>query len=242
MKENCLKIKSLIAYDKIGDAINTLMSISINDKMLTNRIVVLSSKYHEIKNTSNIGLITRDVSATELTKIRYSLLTITDEIEQLENKKDIYQNNQLSANLEKKFQQEYKDVIHVFKSVIESHPDTTKEIEKYHFLYNSLSEKRLEAIKNNRKHLTDDLSVEIMTLLSIIEKNLAKELKSDKVISKITNHNTIKNYFSTNKHLELDLNEKKHVFKDIAFHNISFSVIIGIKIREKRIIQLLGEI
>ena len=184
MKEQINRIKKLISIDEVEKAIDLILSFDSIGKEYVNLLIVNSSKFHELKSLERNGLIQMNNSSIEKSQIRFAILQIVDEIEKKTNKEDF---EDLPSRLFSKFPLEVINILVSEKTSINKHFDDAiqnikgkkkiKKIEKFKFLYNSLSERRFDAIKAKNLLLAKDVSSEIFTLLSIFEDDFKKEIK-----------------------------------------------------------------
>jgi len=192
MKDEIDKIKKLIAVDKIEEALDKLLNFEAIDNKYVNEVILNSSKLYEINSLERKGVVERKNVAIEKSQIRLALLQIIDELGKGNSTKDT---DDIADNLYSKAPLEVLSSLNGEKVSINNQLNDVlknvegdkrkRKIEKIKFLYNSLSERRLLAIKNRNLLLAKDITTEIFTVLSIFEddfKNEAKDFSSFNVI------------------------------------------------------------
>ena len=173
MKETILKIKKLIAVDKIEEALNSILSINGVDKEYVNETIVNSSKFFEISSLDRKGVIDRNSVAIEKTQIRYALLEIVDKIE-----KSKPEERELPTGLFSVYPMEVLSSLTTENSIINSHFEKAKKklanqekeikkLEKFKFLYNCLSRRRIESISKKNFHAVSYTHLTLPTICSV---------------------------------------------------------------------------
>lgn len=185
MKKEIDKIKKLIAVDNVEEALNMLLAFDFIDKQSTNEIILNSSKFHEVNSLERIGIIKRENSALEKSNIRYALLQIIDRLYKENSLSDLKEMpdklySKQPLELFSTLNGEKLSINNIFDEVYEKIKSVRKrkKIEKFKFLFNSLSDRRLDAISKQNLILAKDISSEIFALLSIFEEDFQKDLKN----------------------------------------------------------------
>ena len=92
------QIRKFIEKGKLKDAIEILIDLAKTlDGDLRNQVSIISMQYYTIEIESDLGLINREIKATERIKVAHCILNLLTKLEKIEyTRKDIGQNDLFS--------------------------------------------------------------------------------------------------------------------------------------------------
>ena len=167
-----MNIQNLIAEDKIREAINALMDMQIDAKYL-NELSIISGNYSRIEKLKRLDTINNDEYFLSINKLRYSILSIFEEIR---SEKNVISKTDENLELIELLKYRFERIMNILKS-ISSHKVGYSSTEHLTVIELELIKKEENAFSNHKESLEETINQ-----LSILHQLHIEALSKNKLI------------------------------------------------------------